>query len=36
MLNHCDKKKYKTVDGIMEDTLLATIRWEQNVVLCID
>ena len=35
-LNRRDKKKYKTIDGIMEDTLLMTIRWEQRVVLCID
>ena len=35
-LNRRDKKKYKNIDGIMEDTLLTTIRWEQHVVLCID
>ena len=35
-LNRRDKKKYKTIDGVMEDTLLTTIRWEQHVVLCID
>ena len=35
-LNCCDKKKYDTVEGVMEHTSLATIRWEQNVVLCID
>ena len=34
--NRRDKKKYKTVDGVMEDTLLTTMRWEQRVVLCID
>ena len=35
-LNRRDKKKYKTVNGVMEDTLLTTMRWEERVVLCID
>ena len=35
-LNRRDKKKYKKVEGVMEGTSLATIRWEQSVVLCID
>ena len=35
-LNRRDKKKYNTVEGVMEDILLTTIRWEQNLVLGID
>ena len=32
-LNRHDKKKYKTIDGVMEETLLKTLRWEMRVVL---
>ena len=32
-LNRHDKKKYKTKEGVLEETLLKTIRWEKRVVL---
>ena len=32
-LNRHDKKKYKTREGVFEETLLKTIRWEMRVVL---
>ena len=32
-LNRHDKKKYKTKEGILEETILKTIRWETRVVL---
>ena len=32
-LNRHDKKKYKTIEGVLEETLLKTIRWELRVVL---
>ena len=32
-LNRHDKKKYKTIEGVMEETLLKTLRWEKRVVL---
>ena len=35
-LNRRDKKKYKTIEGVFEDTLLMTIRWEERIVLCND
>ena len=33
-LNRHDKKKYKTKEGVYEETLLKTLRWESRVVLC--
>lgn len=32
-LNRHDKKKYKTKEGVLEETILKTIRWEKRVVL---
>ena len=32
-LNGRDKKKYKTIEGVLEETLLKTYRWEKRVVL---
>ena len=29
-LNRHDKKKYKTIEGVMEETLLKTLRWEKG------
>ena len=31
-LNRHDKKKYKTDEGVLEETLLKTLRWEKRVV----
>ena len=32
-LNKHDKRKYKTIEGVLEETLLKTFRWEKRVVL---
>ena len=32
-LNGRDKRKYKTIEGVLEETLLKTFRWEKRVVL---
>ena len=32
-LNRRDKRKYKTIEGVLEETLLKTFRWEKRVVL---
>ena len=32
-LNRHDKKKYKTKEGVIRETILKTIRWESRVVL---
>ena len=32
-LNRHDKKKYKTIEGVFEETFLKTLRWEKRVVL---
>ena len=32
-LNGSDKRKYKTIEGVFEETLLKTFRWERRVVL---
>ena len=32
-LNGRDKRKYKTIEGVLEETLLKTYRWEKRVVL---
>ena len=29
-LNRHNKKKYKTIEGVMEETLLKTLRWERK------
>ena len=32
-LNRHNKKKYKTKQGVLEETMLKTLRWESRIVL---